>query len=143
MLGVRWYISYRLSLGDLTEMMAERGLVIYPSTIWRWVQRFVPEFEKRWDVLRRPTGSSWRVDEMYVQILESGPISTEPSTSKTERPTSCCGRTAVSPLPKPSSGRPWRRIMGTARGRSRSMDTSRVAARCGVCAAMPPSGVTS
>ena len=67
-LCVRWYISYRLSLRDLTEMMAERGLDLYPSTIWRWVQRFVPEFEKRWDRLRRPTGSSWRLDETYVQI---------------------------------------------------------------------------
>jgi transposase-like protein len=67
-LAVRWYISYRLSLRDLTEMLDERGLDIYPSTIWRWVQRFVPEFEKRWDTLRRPTGSSWRVDETYVMI---------------------------------------------------------------------------
>ena len=46
-LCVRWYISYRLSLRDLVEMMAERGLDLYPSTIWRWVQRFVPEFGKR------------------------------------------------------------------------------------------------
>ena len=38
---------FRLSLRDLTEMLDERGLEIYPSTIWRWVQRFVPEFEKR------------------------------------------------------------------------------------------------
>lgn len=39
MLAVRWYISYRLSLRDLAEMLAERGLDVYPSTIWRWVQR--------------------------------------------------------------------------------------------------------
>ena len=65
---VRWYISYRLSLRDRAEMMAERGLDLSPSTIWRWVQRFVPEFEKRWDARRRPTGCSWRVDETYVQI---------------------------------------------------------------------------
>jgi transposase-like protein len=67
-LALRWYISYRLGLRDLIEMLAERGLEVYPSTIWRWVQRFVPEFEKRWDTLQRPTGSSWRVDETYVQI---------------------------------------------------------------------------
>ena len=67
-LCVRWYISYRLSLRDLVEMMAERGLALYPSTIWRWVQRFVPAFEKRWARVRRPTGSSWRVDETYVKI---------------------------------------------------------------------------
>ena len=67
MLCVRWYISYRLSLRDLVEMMAERGLDLYPSTIWRWVQRFVPEFERRRNMRRRPTGSSWRVDESVPQ----------------------------------------------------------------------------
>ena len=67
-LAVRWYISYRLSLRDLVEMLAERGLDVYPSTIWRWVQRFVPEFEKRWDRLRKPVGCSWRMDETYIQI---------------------------------------------------------------------------
>jgi len=49
-------------------MLAERGLDVYPSTIWRWVQRFVPEFEKRWDRLRKPVGCSWRMDETYIQI---------------------------------------------------------------------------
>ncbi|MGA2190250.1 MAG: IS6 family transposase [Steroidobacteraceae bacterium] len=67
-LAVRWYISYRLSLRDLVEMLADRGLEVHPSTIWRWVQRFVPEFEKRWDRLRKPVGTSWRTDETYVQI---------------------------------------------------------------------------
>jgi transposase-like protein len=59
-LAVHWYISYRLSLRDLAEMLAERGLDVYSSTIWRWVQRFVPKFEKRWDRLRKPVGWSWR-----------------------------------------------------------------------------------
>ena len=36
-LAVRWYISYRLSLRDLTETLAERGLAVYVSTIWPWV----------------------------------------------------------------------------------------------------------
>jgi IS6 family transposase len=43
-LVVRWYISYRLSLRDPTEMLDDHGLSVYPSTIWRWVQRYVPEF---------------------------------------------------------------------------------------------------
>jgi transposase-like protein len=67
-LAVRWYISYRLSLRDLVEMLADRGLDVHPSTIWRWVQKFVPEFEKRWDRLRKPVGTSWKMDETYVQI---------------------------------------------------------------------------
>jgi transposase-like protein len=28
----------------------------------RWVQRFVPEFERRWNLFSRQSGESWRVD---------------------------------------------------------------------------------
>ena len=34
----------------------------------RWVQRYVPEFEKRWSRFARPVGGSRRVDETYVRI---------------------------------------------------------------------------
>jgi transposase-like protein len=37
-LCVRWYLRYELSLRDLVEMMAERGLDIAHTTIMRWVQ---------------------------------------------------------------------------------------------------------
>jgi transposase-like protein len=47
-LCVRWYLSYKLSSWDLVEMMAERGILLAHTTILRWVQRYVPEFEKRW-----------------------------------------------------------------------------------------------
>ena len=54
-LCVRWYLRFKLSLRDLVEMMAERGLPVAHTTIMRWVQRFVPEFEKRWKrFARRP-----------------------------------------------------------------------------------------
>ena len=68
LLCVRWYVSYKLSYRDLTEMMLERGVRVAPSTIYRWVQRYVPEFEKRWDRFSRSVGTSWRVDETYVNI---------------------------------------------------------------------------
>src|SRR5450432_1245862 len=67
-LCVRWYLRYKLSLRDLVEMMAERGLALAHTTILRWVQRFVPEFEKRWNRVARPVGRSCRVDETYVKI---------------------------------------------------------------------------
>ena len=60
---MRWYLTYRLSYRDLVQMMAERGVAISHSTILRWVQRYVPEFEKRWDRYARPVHSSWRMDE--------------------------------------------------------------------------------
>ena len=67
-LCVRWYLRYKLSYRDLVEMMAERGLSLAHTTIMRWVQRYVPEFEKRWSRFARPVGGSWRVDETYVKI---------------------------------------------------------------------------
>ena len=62
-LCMRWYITYRLSYRDLVAMMAERGVIISHTTIMRWVIRYVPEFERRWNRFTRAIGSSWRVDE--------------------------------------------------------------------------------
>jgi transposase-like protein len=67
-LCARWYLLYKLSSRDLREMMAERGVDLAHTTILRWVQRYVPEFEKRWRVYGRPVGSSWRVDETYIKV---------------------------------------------------------------------------
>src|SRR5829696_3642321 len=67
-LCVRWYITYKLSYRDLVEMMAERGVDVSHTTILRWVQRYVPEFEKRWDRYARPVGTSRRVDETYIRV---------------------------------------------------------------------------
>jgi transposase-like protein len=67
-LCVRWYLRYKLSFRDLVEMMAERGLSLAHTTIMRWIQRYVPEFEKRWSRFARLPGRSWRVDETYVKI---------------------------------------------------------------------------
>ena len=38
------------------------------TTILRWVQRYVPEFEKRWSRYARPVGDSRRVDETYIKV---------------------------------------------------------------------------
>src|ERR1700756_5228302 len=67
-LCVRWYLGYKLSSRDLVQMMAERGIALTHTTILRWVQRFVPEFEKRWSQYSRPVGRSWRCDETYIKV---------------------------------------------------------------------------
>ena len=67
-LCVRWYLRFKLSFRDLVEMMAERGLSLAHTTIMRWVQRYVPEFERRWNRFARQSGRSWRVDETYIKI---------------------------------------------------------------------------
>jgi len=58
-LCVRVYLRYKLSLRDVVEMMAERGLSLAHTTILRWVRRYTPEFVKRWNWFATPAGRSW------------------------------------------------------------------------------------
>ena len=68
LLCVRWYLRYSLSYRDREEMMAERGLSIDHTTIYRWVQRYAPELDKRCRPHLKACNDSWRVDEIYVKI---------------------------------------------------------------------------
>jgi putative transposase len=43
LLCVRWYVAYSLSLRNLEEMMAERGIAVDHSTVHRWVIKLVPQ----------------------------------------------------------------------------------------------------
>jgi transposase-like protein len=69
-LCVRRYITYKLSYRDLRDMMAERGIYLAHTTILRWIQHYVPEFEKQWQRYLRPVGSLWRVDETYIRVKD-------------------------------------------------------------------------
>ena len=66
--SVWWYITYKLSYRDVCELMAERGVTLVHTTVMRWVQCYVPVFEKRWQKYARPVGLSWRVDETYIRV---------------------------------------------------------------------------
>jgi IS6 family transposase len=66
--AVRWYLRYSLSLRDVEELLAERGLAVDHTTIWRWIVRYAPELERRLQPHRKPTNDSWRVDETYVRV---------------------------------------------------------------------------
>ena len=48
--------------------MTERGLPADHTTIWRWVQRYAPELNKRCRRELKPTNGSWRVDETYIPV---------------------------------------------------------------------------
>lgn len=68
LLCVRWYLAYSLSLRDLREMMAERGISIDHSTIHRWVIHFSPVLLKRFNRRKRSVGSKWHMDETYIKV---------------------------------------------------------------------------
>ena len=90
-LCVRWYLRYKLSFRDLVEMMAERGLSLAHTTIMRWIQRYAPEFELRWNRFARPVGQSGASTKPTSKSRVAGPISIVPST-KRERPSMFCFR---------------------------------------------------
>ena len=68
LLCVRWYLRYSLSYRDLEEMMQERGLQVDHTTIYRWVQCYAPELDKRCRPHLKACNDSWRVDETYIKI---------------------------------------------------------------------------
>jgi len=68
LLCVRWYLRYALSYRGLEEMMLERGLQVDHTTIYRWVQKYAPELDKRSRPHLKTCNDSWRVDETYIKI---------------------------------------------------------------------------
>ena len=68
LLAVGWYLRFSLSYRDVEELLAERGLHADHVTVWRWVQRYAPEMERRLRSKLKPTNDSWRVDETYIRV---------------------------------------------------------------------------
>ncbi|KAB0264921.1 IS6 family transposase [Microvirga brassicacearum] len=68
LLCVRWYLAYNLSLRDLEEMMAERGISVDHATIHRWVVRYSPELLERFNQRKRAVSQRWHVDETYIKV---------------------------------------------------------------------------
>ena len=68
LLSVSAGISLSLSLRDLEEMMAERGINVDHSTLHRWVIRLVPLLDKAFRRHKRHPGRRWRMDETYIKI---------------------------------------------------------------------------
>ncbi len=67
-LAVRWYLRYGLSYRDVEELLAERGVTVDHVTVYRWVQRFTPEFMVAARTCRHVPGGRWFVDETYVKV---------------------------------------------------------------------------
>ena len=61
--AVRWYLRYGLSYRDAGELLPSAASPLITCTVYRWVQRFTPEFieaARRVGMLRGTGGSSMR-----------------------------------------------------------------------------------
>jgi len=63
LLCVRWYLAYNLSLRNLEEMMAERGISVDHATIHRWIVRYSSELLERFNRRKRAVTGRWHMDE--------------------------------------------------------------------------------
>ena len=68
LLAVGWYLRFSLSYRDVEELLAERGVHADHVTVWRWVQRYAPEVNRRLRSRLNSTNDSWRVDETYIRV---------------------------------------------------------------------------
>ena len=65
---VRWYVAYPLSLRHIEEMMQERGVFVDHATVHRWAIKMLPVLAAVFQRRKRPVGSSWRMDETYINV---------------------------------------------------------------------------
>src|SRR5580692_10078585 len=102
-LCVRWYLRYKLSFRDLAEMMAERGLSLAHTTIMRWIQCYVPEFESAGTASLAQLGGPGASMRPTSKSEAAGRIFTALSTKRETPSISCFAPSGTSPPPRRSS----------------------------------------
>src|ERR1051326_4777458 len=65
---VRWYLRFSLSLRNVEGMMAERGLMVDHTTVWRWCQKYGPMIYHRLRGKLKYTTTTRHMDETDVRI---------------------------------------------------------------------------
>ena len=63
-----WYLQFPISYRDLELTLRGRGVSVDHTTIFRWIQAYAAELEKRIRPHLRMSNGSWRVDETYVKV---------------------------------------------------------------------------
>jgi transposase, IS6 family len=105
--AVRWYLMFPISYRDLELMLLDRGVEVDHTTIFRWIQAYAAELEKRIRPHLRRSNGSWRVDETYVKVKGRWIYLIEPSTAEARRST-FCSRPSATPRPRSGSfARRW------------------------------------
>ena len=62
---VRWYAAHPLSLRNLEEMMAERGVLVDRATVHHWALKVLPVLAK---VFRRPS-TQWAAPGAWTRPM--------------------------------------------------------------------------
>src|SRR3712207_4888193 len=62
------YARFTLSLRDVEELLAERGIVVSYETVRAWMARFGPAIARCLRARRRGSSGRWHLDEMLVSM---------------------------------------------------------------------------
>lgn len=68
MVAVGYYLRYNLSYREVAEIMADRGIIICNTTIYRWVQEYSQIIYHLWKKRNKSAGDSWRMNETYIKV---------------------------------------------------------------------------
>ena len=95
--AVRWYLMFPVSYRDLESMLLDRGVEVDHTTIFRWIQAYAAELEKRIRPHLRLSNGSWRVDETYVRVKGRWTYLYRAVDSRGRRSTSCYLHSDIQP----------------------------------------------
>src|ERR1700677_2587840 len=62
------YLRFTLSLRDVEDLLAERGIIVSYETVRRWVNHFGPRIATGLRKRRPRPHAFWHLDEMYLKI---------------------------------------------------------------------------
>ena len=62
------YVRFTLSLRDIEDLLAERGIIVSHETVRRWVNHFGPAIAADLRKRRPKPHSIWHLDEVYLRI---------------------------------------------------------------------------
>ncbi len=62
------YLRFALSLRDVEDLLAERGVAVSCETVRRWVNHFGPMIAANLRKRRLKPRTTWRLDEVYLKI---------------------------------------------------------------------------
>ena len=66
--ALRWYPAVPISDRDLASMLADRGVTVDHTTLFRWVQAYAATLQQRIRTHLKPCTGSWRVDETCIKV---------------------------------------------------------------------------
>ncbi|AIK35240.1 integrase core domain protein (plasmid) [Bacillus pseudomycoides] len=68
LVAVGYYCRFSLSYRDVSEILKERGVSMYPTTIMRWVHEYSNLIYQIWKKKNKSAHFIWHLDETYIKV---------------------------------------------------------------------------